>query len=118
MKCIEIFDPAMCCSTGVCGAQVDPALPRFAADLDWLKHEGVEVHRFNLAQQPQAFADNPLVAGELNQVNNLPIIVIGGVIVSRGGYPSRQELAAWLGLGLPAAGEAVSGGCKPGGGCC
>jgi len=120
MKHIEIFDPAMCCSTGVCGTRVDPALPRFAADLEWLKGEGVEVRRFNLAQQPQAFADNPLVAGELNQLNHLPIIVIDCVIVSRGVYPSRQELAGWLGLGFPAAaGEAASGGgCQPGGGCC
>jgi hypothetical protein len=32
-----VFDPAMCCSTGVCGPSVDPELARFAADLDWLK---------------------------------------------------------------------------------
>ncbi len=120
MKRIEIFDPAMCCSTGVCGPKVDQELPRFAADLDWLKHEAVDVHRFNLAQQPQAFADHPLVVGELAQMNNLPIIVIDGAIVSRGCYPSRQELADWLGLDLPVvADEVTSGGdCKPGGGCC
>ncbi len=33
MTTIEVFDPAMCCSTGVCGPQVDPDLARFAADL-------------------------------------------------------------------------------------
>jgi len=28
MKTIEIFDPAMCCSSGVCGPSVDPKLVR------------------------------------------------------------------------------------------
>jgi hypothetical protein len=56
MTKLEIFDRAMCCSTGVCGPSVDPALPRFAADLEWLKARGVAVERFNFAQQTDAFA--------------------------------------------------------------
>ena len=28
MSKLEIFDPAMCCSTGVCGPSVDPELLR------------------------------------------------------------------------------------------
>ena len=31
MTHLQVFDPPMCCSTGVCGPQVDPELPRFAA---------------------------------------------------------------------------------------
>ena len=31
MKKVEIFDPAMCCSTGVCGPGVDPELTRVAS---------------------------------------------------------------------------------------
>jgi len=54
MKNLQVYDKPMCCSTGVCGPQVDPVLPRFAADLDWLKSQGNEVERFNLAQQPMA----------------------------------------------------------------
>ena len=45
---VQVFDPAMCCSTGVCGPSVDPVLPRFAADLEWLKSKGVQVERYNL----------------------------------------------------------------------
>lgn len=26
---IEVFDPPMCCSSGVCGPAVDPVFPRF-----------------------------------------------------------------------------------------
>ena len=66
MITIQVFDPAMCCSTGVCGPSVDPALPRFAADLEWLKSKDVRVERFNLAQDVGAFTSNPLVKATLN----------------------------------------------------
>ena len=55
---LQIFDPPMCCSTGVCGPSPDPVLPRFAADLQTLANQGISVERYNLAQQPQAFAAN------------------------------------------------------------
>jgi hypothetical protein len=41
MERLDIYDPAMCCSTGVCGPQVDPVLVRFAADVKWLQDQGV-----------------------------------------------------------------------------
>ena len=55
---LEVFDPAMCCSTGVCGPSVDPDLARFAGDLEWLASQGVDVSRYNLSSEPQAFADS------------------------------------------------------------
>ncbi len=61
MTRIEVFDPPNCCPTGVCGPEVDPVLPRVAGDLAWLGRCGVHVARFNLAQQPEAFAGNPVV---------------------------------------------------------
>ncbi|GAB4346111.1 MAG: arsenite efflux transporter metallochaperone ArsD [Desulfobulbaceae bacterium] len=101
MKKIEVFDPALCCPTGVCGPSVDPRLVRFAADLEWLKSKGVQVERYNLAQQPDKFAscksvtDAMMLAGELC----LPLILADGEIVSRGGYPEREQLARLAGLG-------------------
>ena len=65
MKKMLVFDPPLCCPTGVCGPSIDPRLTRFAADLDWLKQNGVQVERFNLAQQPGAFVGNELVRAEL-----------------------------------------------------
>ena len=53
---VEVFDPAMCCSTGVCGPAPNPVLPRFAAVLDWLGEQCVQVRRHNLSQDPAAFA--------------------------------------------------------------
>lgn len=95
MTKIQVFDPAMCCSTGVCGPSVDPTLPRFAADLEWLKGKGVEVERFNLAQQVAAFTQNPKVKQALNSQGTqvLPMILVDGDVKASGGYPSRLDLA-------------------------
>ena len=37
MKMLTVFDPAMCCSTGVCGSDVDQVLVNFSADVQWLR---------------------------------------------------------------------------------
>ncbi|MBI5496143.1 MAG: arsenite efflux transporter metallochaperone ArsD [Deltaproteobacteria bacterium] len=106
MTAVRVFDPAMCCSTGVCGPSVDPQLARFAADLDWLKGRGVGVERFNLAQQPAAFAGHAAVKAALEAKGEaaLPLVEVDGTVKCSGVYPSRDELAAWAGLGAPAAG--------------
>ena len=56
----------MCCSTGVCGTDIDPDLVNFAAMLSQLGTQGVKVERFNLAQQPLAFLRNREVNALLN----------------------------------------------------
>ena len=99
MTKLEIYDPAMCCSTGVCGPEADPVLVAFAADLKWAGDRGVAVQRYNLSQEPQAFAANPAVVREMEaSMDRLPIIAIDGRIVSTGVYLSRDQLAAKLGL--------------------
>ncbi len=94
MANVEIYDKPMCCSTGVCGPQVDPVLPRFAADLNWLKTQGHQVERFNLAQQPAAFAENEVVKKMLasESVECLPLILVDGQVVSKAAYPNRDQL--------------------------
>ena len=104
MSSVRVFDPAMCCSTGICGPSVDPRLSRFAADLAWLKNQGVAVERFNLSQQPSAFADDAAVKSALETKGEagLPLVKVNGEVKSSGTYPSRDELAAWAGLVAPA----------------
>ena len=99
---LQVFDPPMCCSTGICGPAVDPVLPKFTADLDWLRGQGIQVERYNLAQQPAAFVANDLVKRTLAEEGNncLPLILVGGQIVSRCAYPTREKLAAFVGLVL------------------
>lgn len=130
MAKIEIYDKPMCCSTGVCGPDVDPVLPRFAADLDGMRSSGHNVERFNLAQQPAAFAENETVRQLLatEGVETLPLVVVDGQIVSRTVYPSRAELEAYAGgatktsatagpRSLPISGQSGDGCCE-GNDCC
>lgn len=100
MKIVTVYDPAMCCSTGICGAEVDQKLVNFAADLDWLKGEGVEVTRLNLSQEPGAFAANDAVKSVLESsgVDGLPVILLDGQLHSSGHYPARVELAEMAGV--------------------
>jgi hypothetical protein len=120
MMTLQVFDRPMCCATGACGPKVDPVLPRFAADLDWLKTQGVTVERYNLAHQPSAFTAYPDVQELLarDAVNCLPIIRVNGRVVNRGDYPSRELMARWCGVALSQALTlAETCGCGPGG-CC
>ena len=96
---IHVYDPPMCCSTGVCGPSVDPELVRFARDLEWFKHHGVTVERFNLAKEPAAFVQNPAILALLNAEDTscLPVVIVGDEVVSTKNYPSRDELLGFVG---------------------
>ena len=100
MSKLQVYDPAMCCSTGVCGPSVDPVLPRFSADLEWLKSKGIDVERFNLAQDVAAFAANSTVKQALNSQGTkcLPMILVDGRVVSQSDYPTREQLANFTGV--------------------
>lgn len=119
---LRVFDPAMCCSTGVCGPSVDPELVRFAADVDWLVHQGVTVERYNLSQQPAAFAETPAVKAALARGTEvLPLVLVGDRVAVEGAYPSRETLAALAGVVVrpaPAASTGCCGGGKAKTGCC
>ncbi|CAM7011267.1 arsenite efflux transporter metallochaperone ArsD [Morganella morganii] len=100
MKKLEVFDPALCCSTGVCGTEVDQALVDFATDMDWLKKQGASIRRFNLAQEPMEFVNNTKAKTFLETAGagSLPLLILDGEIVLTGRYPKRHELARWFGI--------------------
>lgn len=100
MKSIQIYDPALCCSTGVCGTDVDQALVSFSADVAWATEQGAKIERFNLAQQPMAFAENATVKAFLERsgAEALPLVLLDGEVALAGRYPNRAELSRWLGL--------------------
>ncbi len=123
-----IFDPAMCCSTGVCGPRPDADLARFAADLDWLRAGGVGVTRFTLSQEPGRFAENAHVRAllETHGEDALPVVIVDGEVRASGRYPARDELAGWAGAldaplvvtgavvrELAAIGAAIAANCEP-----
>jgi hypothetical protein len=115
MTVLRVFDPPMCCSTGVCGPSVDPELARFSADLAWLESQGVTIERYNLAQQPAAFVTTAAVKDALTARGNdcLPLVLVGDRIATEGTYPSRETLAALAGVVVRKLAVAPTGG-----GCC
>lgn len=104
MSKLEVFEPAMCCPTGVCGVSVDPALVQFNADLQALEQSGVQVARHSLSHDPAAFAAHADVVKEMEAgMDRLPIVTVDGRIVSTGMYPSKVQLMSKLGLAIPTA---------------
>lgn len=121
---IKVYDPAMCCSTGLCGPSVNQQLLEIARDLRRLEVDGVKVERFNLSQQPGAFVENTRVAGLLQAFGEeaLPVTLVNDTILAYGRYVTREEMLAGLAKAtIPAtapAQESRACGCEPGSGCC
>jgi len=117
MKNLTIYDPAMCCPTGICGAEIDQKLVEFAADLDWLKSEGIEVRRINLSQEPALFAENEQVKTilETSGIEGLPVILAADEMQSSGQYPDRARLAQMAGVTIA---QSVGSATAPAGECC
>ena len=100
MRKMEIFEPAMCCPTGLFGVSVDPELLRISAVLDTLKKNGVKVARYNLSSAPQEFVANSAVQTFLKTfgTEKLPVILVDGLVVISGRYPTEEEFTNWLEL--------------------
>lgn len=100
MSKVEIFDPAMCCPTGVCGPSVDPELTRMASAVFLLEKKGFDIKRYNLATEPSVFVGNQMVSQLLHEKgsDSLPITVLNGQVVKEGTYPTNEELAIWFGV--------------------
>lgn len=99
MPKIEVFDPPLCCETGICGAEVDPVLVRFAGDLDDLKKQGWEVARYNPVHTPDAFTGREDVRTLLMTQGGsvLPLVMIDGQVITKGSYPGKEECLAVAG---------------------
>ena len=94
MKKIEIFDPAMCCPTGLCGTNINPELMRVAVVVETLKRQGVIVTRHNLRDEPQVYVSNKTV-NEYLQKNGAD----GEIAVSKV-YPTTKQMSEWTGVNL------------------
>jgi len=123
MSKIQIFEPAMCCQSGVCGPNVNPQLLRITTVVNNLKNEGILVDRFNLSSNPQVFASNTKIREALQKegMKVLPITTLNDVIIKKGEYLTNEEFAKFLEIPM----EKVlkirtqkSNGCNCKGGCC
>ena len=98
MKTLKIYDPAMCCSTGVCGPDVDTELVQLANYLKNLDESAVKVERYNLSQEPAAYTTG-IIADTLKEkgTDALPLVMIDDEVISSGGYPDLVKLTGLLG---------------------
>ncbi len=106
---IEIFDPPMCCPTGLCGPAIDPALLDIHEAILRVKREydgRAKVERYLLGQQPAKFMQQPakfmqqpavIARLKVQGIPVLPITVVNGRVVKERAYPTYEELAAWIG---------------------
>jgi len=97
---VEIFDPPLCCPTGLCGPVLDTTLVDLSEAIFTLEAEGRTVVRHMMTADPQAFMNNREVYDLIRarQLEVLPITVMGGRIVKTDAYPTLDELRNELAL--------------------
>lgn len=98
---VEIYDPPMCCPTGVCGPTIDPALLDIHEAILKVNAEGdgrASIERYVLSQQPARFMQQSEVIARLkaNGIGVLPITVVNGRVMKERAYPSYDDLKAWI----------------------
>ena len=122
MKKMVIYDPAMCCSTGVCGPSPDEELMRVSSLVDKLNKSGASIERYNLTNNTKEFVENKTINNLLDEKGEgiLPVVIVDDEVVMTGKYPSNEEFYEMLFLSDEAKEETSSdgGSCCSGGGCC
>ena len=95
---VEIYDPPLCCPTGLCGPTLDQTLLDVDEMVLALQTEGHPVERYQMTSSPQAFLRNAEVMALVRerQMDALPIIVVRGRVLKTGTYPTSSEIRAAL----------------------
>ena len=95
---VEIFDPPMCCPTGLCGPTLDQTLLDLNEMILKLQSDGVSVARYQMTSHPQAYLNNAEVMKLVReqQMAALPISVVHGKVIKFGAYPTMTEIKANL----------------------
>jgi len=95
---IELFDPPMCCPTGLCGPALDQTLLDVNEMIMSLQGENLRVERYQMTSNPNAFLGNAEVMKLVRekQMEALPIIVVRGKVIKVGAYPTADEVHAAL----------------------
>ena len=95
---VELFDPPMCCPTGICGPAIDQTLLDVSDMILQLQGAGVRVERYQMTSSPQAFLNNPDVMRLVREqeMAALPITVVGGRVIKTGTYPTLAEVRSAL----------------------
>ena len=100
---VEIFDPPMCCPTGLCGPTLDQTLLDLNEMIMAVQNEGYGVARYQMTSHPNAFLNNAEVMKLVReqQMTALPITTVHGKVIKSGAYPTLAEIQSNLN-GAPA----------------
>lgn len=95
---MTIYEPAMCCPTGLCGVGIDKELLRISTVISSLEKNGVKAERFNLTNSPQEFINNQEVTQLMMDkgVEILPITIVDNKMAKTGSYPTNEEIMNFL----------------------
>ncbi len=95
---IELFDPPMCCPTGLCGPSLDQTLLNVSEMIMAVQAEGLTVERYQMTSHPHKFMNNNDVMRLVReqQMAALPITAVHGQVIKTGAYPTLAELQAAL----------------------
>ena len=95
---IEIFDPPMCCPTGLCGPTIDQELLDISEMFHHLQDQGYRIERYQMTTHPGKFTGNPAVMQLIRekQMAALPITIIRGNVVADGYYLKRNEIFGYI----------------------
>ena len=115
MSHVKVYDPAVCCSTGVCSPDADASIAQFSAALEKARKAGVTVDRFTLAHQPAEYVANTTIKSLLDTegVDVLPVVMVDGEVLSKGDYPGRAALLSRLEVEDEGSAPAASSCCGP-----
>jgi len=91
---VNLFDPPLCCPTGLCGPTLDQSLLDANEMVLSLKAEGVNVERYQMASHPHVFLKNPDIMRLVREqgMEAFPITAIKGEVIKVGAYPTREEI--------------------------
>jgi hypothetical protein len=94
MNVLEIFEPALCCATGVCGPEPDQQLIELQNTINLLVKAEVQVKRYAINQVPMAFVKNETVKAfvKANGPGKLPLTLLDGELILAGSYPTIEML--------------------------
>lgn len=120
---VLIFEPALCCSTGVCGPSVNEDLLQITSIVNGLDAlSDYQAKRYNLSNDPQEFVNNEIIVELLKEqgADVLPATILNGELVKFGEYPSIEEIEGYTGLKIVPANTSSDSEscCGPNSGCC
>lgn len=121
MNTLKIYEPALCCATGVCGPSVDPELLRVTMLVNQIKTNGGQIERYNLKDNPMVFVTEKKINDLLNSegITALPITTLNDEVIKTGAYLSDEEMLEHLNIQIKEPAFKMNNtGCGGSDGCC